>query len=156
MIGPWQSKTGGEMHSLKHALKKDHNEMSIMEAELRFSLLFWEKPQLVNILPCRFNVLRLDLWRWNVKNRNISIWLMHFLTKMLLLFDGSGWYCLQLYDLDYMELFWSVLNQHILIETYRCSALGVNSQSLLSKNYPCDEKPAIVHLCGSNDHSQVV
>ena len=48
------------------------------------------------------------------------------------------------------------LNQHILIETSRCSALGVNSQSLLSKNYPCDEKPAIVHLCGSNDHSQVV
>ena len=42
---------------------KDHSEMSIMQAKRRFSLLFWEKPHLVNILPCRFNVLRLDLWR---------------------------------------------------------------------------------------------
>ena len=39
---------------------------------------------------------------------------------------------------------------------HRCSAKGVNSDSLLSKNFPCDENPAILHLCGSNDLSQVV
>ena len=30
--------------------------------ELRFSLLSWDQPHLVNILPCRYNVLRLEMW----------------------------------------------------------------------------------------------
>ena len=60
-----------------------------------------------------------------------------------------------IFQLD-LDLNWFLFIENDSKSKHRCSAKGVNSESLLSKNFPCHEEPALLHLCGSNDHSQVV
>ena len=140
MIGCSQNKTGGKTH--KNAMfnstcvhKKVGKSSSKWKAskntELRFSLLSWDRPHLVKILPCRYNVLRLDMWEISYSFNSMF------------------------FQLD-LDLDWFLFIENDSKSKHRCSAKGVNSESLLSKNFPCHEEPALLHLCGSNDHSQVV